>query len=81
MIGKNSQAAISAYQQSVGMSVTGLVYLAGSSAAHFAPRLSSAIAPLYVIPMVVELAFALRLVTRGLDAPVPSAVPRIAVSA
>lgn len=65
----------------VGMSVTGLVYLAGSSAAHFAPRLSSAIAPLYAIPMVVELAFALRLVARGLDAPVRAAVPRIAVPA
>jgi len=65
----------------VGMSVTGLVYLAGSSAAHFAPRLSSAIAPLYVIPLVVELAFAVQLVSRGLDAPVRAAVPRIAASA
>lgn len=65
----------------VGMSVTGLVYLAGSSAAHLAPRLSSAIAPLYAIPMVVELAFALRLVARGLDAPARVAVPGIVVSA
>lgn len=65
----------------VGMSVTGLVYLAGSSAAHFAPSLSPTIAPLYAIPLVVELAFALRLVARGLDAPVPAAVPHVAVPA
>lgn len=52
-----------------GMAATGLVYLAGSSAAVFAPDASSVIEPLYVVPLVVELAFAIRLVTRGLDRP------------
>lgn len=51
-----------------GMSVTGVVYLAGSFAAVFAPGLSTAIDPFYGIALVVELAFAVRLLTRGLDA-------------
>lgn len=50
----------------VGMAATGAVYLAGSLAALFAPGLSTAIDPAYAIPLVVELAFAVRLVTRGL---------------
>lgn len=50
-----------------GMAATGAVYLLGSSAALFAPGASSVIEPLYVVPLVVELAFAVRLVTRGLD--------------
>lgn len=53
----------------VGMSLTGLVYLIGSFAALFAPAASTAIDPLYVIAMVVEPAFAARLVTRGLPQP------------
>ena len=56
-----------------GMAATGLVYLAGSSAAVFAPDASSVIEPLYVIPLVVELVFAIRLVTRGLDRPTSDA--------
>lgn len=46
----------------IGMSVTGGVYLAGSLAALFAPGLSAAIEPLYVVPLVVELSFAALLV-------------------
>lgn len=57
-----------------GMFATGVVYLAGSLAAVFAPGLSPAIAPLYLIPLVVELAFAIRLV-RGLP-PVVESTPR-----
>jgi Domain of unknown function (DUF4386) len=53
----------------VGMSATGLVYLAGSFAALFATSLSAVIEPFYVVPLVVEFAFAVRLVRRGLDAP------------
>lgn len=65
----------------IGMSATGVVYLVGSFAALFAPGMSTAIDPFYVIPLVVELAFAIRLVSRGLDAttvkttkPVPAAI-------
>lgn len=47
----------------VGMAVAGGVYLAGSLAALFAPGLSAAVEPLYVIPLVVELSFAVVLVT------------------
>ena len=48
-----------------GMAATGAVYLLGSAAALVVPALSPVIDPLYVIPVVVELAFAVRLV-RGL---------------
>ncbi len=51
----------------IGMTATGVVYLAGSLAAVLAPGLSTAIEPFYVVPLVVELAFAVRLVVRGLD--------------
>ena len=50
-----------------GMAATGAVYLVGSSVAVFAPAATSIIDPFYVIPLGVELAFAIRLVTRGLD--------------
>lgn len=49
----------------VGMSASGLVYLAGSLAALAAPSLSAVVDPLYVLPFVVELSFAILLVTRG----------------
>lgn len=52
-----------------GMAVTGVVYLVGSFAALFAPSASAVIEPFYAICLVVELAFAIRLVTRGLDTP------------
>ena len=65
----------------VGMSATGVVYLVGSFAALFATSLSSAIAPLYVIPLVVEFAFAGRLVTRGLDVPAPKSMRPVPVAA
>ncbi|MCB0996670.1 MAG: DUF4386 domain-containing protein [Acidimicrobiales bacterium] len=65
----------------IGMYATGVVYLVGSFAALAAPSLSTVIDPFYAIPLVVELAFAIRLVTRGLQAdttespqPVPVAV-------
>lgn len=59
-----------------GMAVTGVVYLVGSFAALFAPGASSAIEPFYAICLVVELAFAIRLVTRGLDTPTHTTVRR-----
>jgi hypothetical protein len=49
-----------------GMAVTGVVYLVGSFTALFAPGASSVIEPFYVICLAIELAFAIRLVTRGL---------------
>ena len=52
----------------LGMYATGVVYLVGSFAALFAPGMSTAVDPFYAIPLVVELAFAIRLVTRGLHA-------------
>jgi hypothetical protein len=52
-----------------GMAATGVIYLVGSFAALFAPSASSIIEPFYVICLVVELAFAIRLVTRGLATP------------
>ena len=55
-----------------GMAVTGGIYLVGSFAALFAPRASAVIEPFYVICLVVELAFAIRLVARGLDTPTPT---------
>jgi hypothetical protein len=51
------------------MAATGGIYLVGSFAALFAPAASSVIEPFYVICLVVELAFAIRLVTRGLATP------------
>jgi hypothetical protein len=59
-----------------GMGVTGVVYLVGSFAALFAPGASTAIEPFYVVCLVVELAFAIRLVTRGLATPTPATTPR-----
>ncbi|WP_051062613.1 DUF4386 domain-containing protein [Ilumatobacter nonamiensis] len=52
-----------------GLAATGVIYLTGSFAALFAPSASSVIEPFYAICLVVELAFAIRLVTRGLDVP------------
>ena len=52
----------------LGMYATGVVYLVGSFAALAAPSASPVIDPFYAIPLVVELAFAIRLVTRGLHA-------------
>jgi hypothetical protein len=59
-----------------GMAATGAIYLVGSFAALFAPSASSIIEPFYVICLVVELAFAIRLVTRGLAAPTHTTVRR-----
>ncbi len=50
----------------VGMGATGVVYLVGSGAALLAPGLSAAVDPLYLIAIVVEPAFAVRLLTKGL---------------
>ncbi|MEL6890456.1 MAG: DUF4386 domain-containing protein [Actinomycetota bacterium] len=50
-----------------GMAATGAVYLIGSSVAVLAPDRSALVDPLYVIPLVVELAFAVLLITRGLS--------------
>lgn len=58
----------------VGMSATGAVYLAGSLAAVLAPGLSAAVDPFYFIAIVVEPAFAIRLVRKGLDTPAPGTV-------
>ncbi len=51
----------------LGMSVTGLVYLVGSLAAVAAPGLSSLIDPLYGVAIIVEPAFALWLIVKGID--------------
>lgn len=59
-----------------GMGATGVVYLVGSFAALFAPSASAVIEPFYVICLVVELAFAIRLVTRGLANPTPATARR-----
>lgn len=48
-----------------GMAATGVVYLVGSLAAVFAPGLSSAIDPFYGFAIVVEPAFAIWLMARG----------------
>lgn len=64
-----------------GMAATGAVYLIGSSVAVLAPDSSALVDPLYVIPLVVELAFAVLLITRGLSntsdttRPHPVAIP------
>jgi hypothetical protein len=65
----------------VGMSVTGAVYITGSLAAFFAPGLGTVIDPFYVIPLVVETAFAVRLVTRGLRPDVTAPARPVPVSA
>lgn len=59
-----------------GMAVTGGIYLAGSLAALFAPGLSAAIEPLYIIPLVVELSFAVLLVRGPNQVASASASPR-----
>lgn len=64
-----------------GMAVTGVVYLVGSFAALFAPSASSVIEPFYAICLVVELAFAIRLVTRGFATPTPTTPRRAATVA
>lgn len=65
-----------------GMGVTGVIYLVGSFAALFASGASSIIEPLYAICLVVELAFAIRLVTRGLATPTrTTAYPPVTVAA
>ena len=64
-----------------GMGATGVIYLVGSFAALFAPGASSVIEPFYVICLVVELAFAIRLVTRGLATPTHTTAPRPATVA
>ena len=65
----------------IGLSATGAVYLAGSLAALATPGLSAAIDPFYIVAIVVEPAFAVLLITRGLRTtaltpirPVPAAV-------
>jgi tetrahydromethanopterin S-methyltransferase subunit C len=58
------------------MAVTGVIYLVGSFAALFAPSASSIIEPFYVICLVVEVAFAIRLVTRGLATPTDATTRR-----
>jgi hypothetical protein len=66
-----------------GMTATGAVYLTGSLAALFAPSLSAAVDPFYLVAIIVEPAFALRLITRGLDArqlSSPTTTPRSAES-
>ncbi len=59
-----------------GMAATGVVYLVGSFAALFAPSASAVIEPFYAICLVVELTFAIRLVTRGIDTSAPATTPR-----
>ena len=65
----------------VGMAITGVVYLLGSFAALVAPGLSAAIDPLYLVAIVVEPAFAIRLITRGLAPTAPTPAPHVAVAA
>jgi Domain of unknown function (DUF4386) len=57
----------------VGMGATGLVYLFGSLAAVAAPGLSSLVDPLYLVAIVVEPAFALWLIVKGVDVAPPRA--------
>jgi hypothetical protein len=64
-----------------GMAVTGVIYVVGSFAAVFAPGASSIIEPFYAICLVVELAFAIRLVTRGLATPTHTTTRRPATVA
>lgn len=64
-----------------GMGATGVVYLVGSFAALFAPSASAVIEPFYAICLIVELAFAIRLVTRGLDTPTNTTTRRPATVA
>ncbi len=65
----------------VGMSATGVVYVTGSLAALFAPGLSTVIDPFYVVPLVVETAFAVRLVARGLGRTAPTVERPVPVAA
>jgi Domain of unknown function (DUF4386) len=60
----------------IGMGVTGAVYLVGSITAFVAPSVNVAIDPLYVVAAVVEPAFAIRLIRRGLGTADPVAPPR-----
>lgn len=64
-----------------GMVATGVVYLVGSYAALFTPGLSAAVDPFYLVAIVVEPAFAIRLVTRGLEPTTPEpAQPALATA-
>jgi hypothetical protein len=65
----------------LGMSATGVVYVTGSFAALFAPGLSTVIDPFYVVPLVAETAFAVRLVARGLGRTAPAAERPVPVAA
>lgn len=64
-----------------GLAATGGIYLVGSFAALFAPGASSIIEPFYAICLVAELAFAVRLVTRGLASGDTAAVRPVTVAA
>jgi hypothetical protein len=65
----------------VGLSATGVVYLVGSLAALLAPSLSAAIDPFYLIAIVVEPAFAIRLITRGVGPTTPATARPVPVAA
>ncbi len=65
----------------LGMSATGVVYVTGSLSALFAPGLSTVIDPFYVVPLVVETAFAVRLVARGLGRTTPTVEGPVPVAA
>lgn len=62
----------------IGMAATGVVYLAGSTAAFLAPGLSSVIEPFYAIALVSELSLALVLLVRGRLTSMTSATPAAA---
>jgi len=53
---------------SLGMSATGAIYLVGSACALFAPTLSATVDPLYGVAIIVEPAFAIWLIVKGLPA-------------
>lgn len=53
----------------VGLSVAGVVYLLGSFTVVLAPTLAQRLEPMYALTLAAELAFALRLVTKGVREP------------
>lgn len=60
----------------IGLSVAGVVYLLGSFAVVLAPTLAQRLEPMYALTLAAELAFALRLVTKGVREPAAVVVSR-----
>lgn len=64
----------------IGLSLAGLVYLIGSFSVVLAPDIAAALDPMYVLPLIAELAIADWLLAKGVEAPVALRAPAVVAS-